>query len=90
MKKTAAVIFYIIGSIVWLYFAVLCLSAMWRESTSGGEWNTKLVMAAAGGIMFLAWILRTVMMLLKYRVRQQTQKKPPLPEPGTGEKHEGC
>ena len=88
MKKAAAIILYAAGSAVWLYFAVLFISAMFREMTGGSDWTGNVMLFAVGIIMTGAWILRTVMFLIKLRMQNpQTQKKAPAPDtPGTGEK----
>lgn len=88
MKKAAATVLYLAGSAVWLYFAVTFISAMFREAKSGDEWTGNAMLCAVGFIMIAAWILRTVMMLLKSRSQSAAaQKKSPAPEQsGTGEK----
>ena len=57
-------------SVVWLFYAILFVSALWLESRGGGDWSEDSIFIPVGILMILIWVVGAVLILRSVRKRR--------------------
>ncbi len=80
IAKIFATIIYLGFSAIWLFFAFVCVSALWEYSPGCKDYEEKVTFVPIGFFMVIVWLACLAAIIIKLIARRKSMKSTKIEE----------